>query len=272
MCDEEELMCVSLDDDDFKAESLTIGDFLRQTQEEDSEMTIKRDEYMLQMQEAMQAFKRLYTESQDWDCVTDPTAHIKQYFCRDSQGQRYMKIRGYIECDDPKKIVIMERDYCYRERRHRWDTLLTNIVQVQEYDCRQRGTIRLVSCEVALPCCLFSPRHYLGLEWDRYCDDRKSATLLFKTLTPNEYPPMFTAHDPHVGGECFVGIHVLKDPHSHNHCYINYILKLPSTLGRISGLLFDRYYMRKLLARIRLYERIIQQWKEYYPNNGRVIR
>lgn len=270
MCEVEELTEVSLNDDDFKAESLTIGDFLKNTHE-DSEMTVKRDKYMEKVQEAMATFKKLYKESQAWDCVSDPTAHIKQYFSRDLQGRRFMKIRGYIACDDPKKIIIMERDYCYRERRHRWDTLLTNIVQVQEYDCRQRGTIRLVSCQLRLPCCLFSSRQYMGLEWDRHCDDRKSAILLFQTLTRDEYPPMFEEEEGG-NGECFVGIYVLQDPHSKEHCYINYILRLPSTLGRISGLLFERYYMRKLLARVRLYERIIQEWKTYYPDNGRVIR
>jgi len=178
-----------------------------------------------------------------------------------------MKIRGRIRCDDPRKVIIMERDYCWTERRHKWDTQIASIVQCQEYDCRQRGTIRLVSCELQPPCRLFAPRRVLGLQWDRYRADSNSATLLFETIQDH---PMFPMDTTHVG--CFTGIHIRKDVHFEGYCHITYILRLPPSIGFVASFLFDRFYMRVLLRRITLYEQVIEKWSTYYPDNGRVIR
>lgn len=234
---------------------------------------IVRDMYMVQVEEAMITFKRLKKESQRWDIVGDPTdVRIRQYYHRDVLGCRYMKIRAHLRCTNTRRISIMERDYCWLERRRAWDTQIHDIVQHCEYDCKQRGTLRLISCVTNLPWWLSMVyrRRLQGLQWDRYKHDTRTSTLLFNTITDTDTKgerPRRT-----VDVECFLGIHVRPDTVSSIHCNLDYIIKLPATVGIIGGFLFDHYYMRVLRQRMELYEHVNDNWETYYPNNGRVIR
>lgn len=65
-----ELTHISLEDN-IQEDALTIEQALAQAQEE-PEMTILRDRYMLQIQDAMRTFKRLHQDSQHWSIVGNP--------------------------------------------------------------------------------------------------------------------------------------------------------------------------------------------------------
>lgn len=274
--EEDEMTSISLVEN-VLSDAVTIETALSELQD-DPVMTRQRDAYMLRVQEAMRTFKELHEESRyRWPIIGDPTARLKQYYRRDARGQRFMKIRGRIRCSDPRRIIIMERDYCWKERRHRWDTQVADIAQHLQYDCRDRGIIRLVSCSVASPLCLFSRRSFLGLQWDRYRSDSNTATLLYETLSKEEQedlmlPELLTKDTRDVEAQCFVGIHVRGDVESVDHCFINYIVRIPPPVGKITGVLFDHYYKRALMRRMQLYEHVMDHWDDYYPDNGRVIR
>jgi len=67
-----ELTHISLEDN-IQDDALTIEQALAQAQEEEEpEMTILRDRYMLQIQDAMRTFKRLHQDSQHWSIVGNP--------------------------------------------------------------------------------------------------------------------------------------------------------------------------------------------------------
>ena len=210
------------------------------------------------MKQCMKLFKRLQLESiHDWTLMCDPTDTIKQYYTRINKNTHFVKVKGKIMCNDPRKIITMERDYCWSERRKEWDTIFKNIVQNHEYECKGRGTIRLVSCDTVLPwwaellggesSCV------TGIQWDRYTMDSESAIFLFESLD----------------GLHFFGVHAKRI--SQDICYITCIVKA-TTNGKVQNGIFSRYYLPALKERPKTYEKVVSNWAQFYPNNGRVIR
>lgn len=254
MVDVNDLVSLRIDDSEIDDDADTIDENILEIVTNGERA---RDQYMQQIKQCMAEFKRLQIEStQDWPIICEPTDRIKQYY--HSRGNvHYVKVKGKILCDDPRKIIIMERDYCWNERRNRWDIDFVSIVQNHSYECKGRGEIRLVSCETILPwwaelaggerSCI------VGVQWDRYTMDSESAMFLFESLD--------RSHS--------FGIHIKRI--TKNNCYITCIVKV-TTNGLIQNTLFKRYYLPALKERLSKYEYVVSNWKEYYPNNGKIIR
>lgn len=259
-------MDIQLDDydEDEDDEHLTVDDALVDAQQHFfSDLC---DEYMIDMRLAFQQVKQLQKDAKEWPIVSHPNARIKVYSKCDNDG--FVRIRGRLKCDRHDKILIMERDYCFEQRRSQWDKLSYDVKQIQEYDCRGMGTLRLVEQVSALPgwAHTVSRRRALGLEWDRRLVN--SSTLIFKTVACP--PNMEQALTPNcIDVDCVLGIYVrtIDD----EYCHVDYLLKV-SAPSFVEAYLFKRFYVEQLEKRILKYEHVLNHWDRYYPDNGRVIR
>ena len=272
--DEDELQEVSLLEF-YSDNNPTIEDGIRQQQQQHSDegvLTRLRDSYMVIIQQSMRLLTRLIEEPERWWAYHKSLDNERvQFFYRESDKAQYAMVCAQIECDQPKRLIVMERDYCFNERRRSWDTMVDNVRQWQEYDCRGMGVVRLVSATPRLPwyipTCVTNQRSVLGLEWDRYRDDSRTATLLFKTVPaspeylPDGMPTFNTRMEP-----CFMGLYATPGS-------VSIVVKIPTNgCSPLTRFLFKTYYANLLVERVRLYEKVLADWHHYYPNDGKVIR
>ena len=250
-----ELTYVPLEDDDDDSSGLTIHQGLRQQIIGEGELA--RDRYMERMKQAMILFKRLDLEQ--WTLIGDPTDRVKQYYSRNNSGNvHYVKVRGKINCSHPKRIITMERDYCWLDRRRKWDRdNFHSIIQNHEYECKGKGTVRVVACDIIMPWWAelagAERSSVIGIQWDRYLIDNESGMFLFESLDEKQ----------------FFGLHIQRI--SPQMCYVTLITRV-TTEGLLQSRLFKSCYLPILKDRLELYERVLEKWDIYYPDNGRIIR
>lgn len=197
-----------------------------------------------------------------------PITGHRLYRCgRDIDG---FVLRGTIKCPDVERLLLMERDYCWLDRRRKWDNeAFHSVQQFQEFDCGGRGILRAIEYTRHPPPARWPHEKlkarpitsFRGIQWDRYDRVRSSVVYLFQSVPLPTVPIEVDG----VSGQCFYAFHAIQS--SERTCYVTIAYSF-SEMGKQAKL----HYETITRERLRLYEHVSQNWSHYYPDNGRVIR
>jgi len=156
-----------------------------------------------------------------------------------------------------------------KETRMMWDTEVESVQQLETYRTTE-GDIDVVKCEVKLPW-MMSNRLLLGVQSCRYTEN---GTHTYAYQTSDHY--YFTKHFKEtVHQKCYMVpnciVFIWLCPLNNGLCSIKMIVCLEPGPLYLAAPKLNYSYPWKLIDRVRLWEHVVDKWREYYPLDPKLV-